>query len=68
MCTVDVGVLGQVWWNREQPRAFVDFNTKHQCRDFEAIRRWSQEHQLPEVTPEDWLEPPKSEDVLPHLP
>lgn len=60
MCTVDVGVLGQVWWNREAPTAFVDFNTRHTCRNFEDVRRWAEKHQLPaeEECPDDFLEPP----------
>ncbi|KAF2676276.1 hypothetical protein K458DRAFT_322434 [Lentithecium fluviatile CBS 122367] len=50
MCVTDVGVLGQVWWqpaDEPNPMPFVDFNTKHRCRDFEAIRRWAEVHQLP---------------------
>jgi hypothetical protein len=59
MCTVDTGVLGQVWWNPEMPTAFVDFNTDHKCKNFEAIRQWAEEHQLPpeEELPPDYLEP-----------
>lgn len=30
-----------------QPMPFVDFNTEHQCRDFEALRAWAEKHQLP---------------------
>jgi len=50
MCTPDVGVLGQVWWQpatEADPVPFVDFNTKHRCRDYEAIRAWAEAHQLP---------------------
>ncbi|KZM24528.1 uncharacterized protein EKO05_0008690 [Ascochyta rabiei] len=50
MCNPDVGVLGQVWWQSEgdtSPTAFVDFNTKHRCRDYEGVRRWAEEHQMP---------------------
>ncbi|KAF1952071.1 hypothetical protein CC80DRAFT_508414 [Byssothecium circinans] len=50
MCVTDIGVLGQVWWqpdNQDYPEPFVDFNTKHRCRDFEAIRKWAKAHQLP---------------------
>lgn len=50
MCSPDVGVLGQVWWQPEgnpNPMAFVDFNTKHRCRDYEGVRRWAEEHQMP---------------------
>lgn len=58
MCTVDTGVLGQVWVNPEKPMPFVDFNTKHTCKNFDAIRQWAEANQLPEATPKDFLERP----------
>jgi hypothetical protein len=68
MCTVDVGVLGQVWY---QPpggalQAFVDFNTVHKCRNFDAIRDWAEKHQLPDEkeVPEDFLDLPKEGDRI----
>lgn len=66
MCTVDIGVLGQVWYQpADAPlQAFVDFNTVHKCRNFDPIRQWAEEHQLPEETPEDFLEPPKENDRI----
>ncbi|KFY81332.1 hypothetical protein V500_11540 [Pseudogymnoascus sp. VKM F-4518 (FW-2643)] len=64
MCSVDVGVLGQVWTFREDPNAFVDFNTEHKCRDYEAVRKWAEERQLPEVVPPDFLMPPGADDVV----
>ena len=60
-CTVDVGVMGQVWYQPspgQKPQPFVDFNTKHMCRNFEDIRRWAFEHQIQEPVPFDFLEPP----------
>jgi hypothetical protein len=69
MCTVDIGVLGQVWWNKKAPAAFPDFNTKHICRDFEGVRRWAFERQAPVDVPDDWLMPPGSlEDVSDEMP
>lgn len=62
MCTVDIGVLGQVWIYPDQPEAYVDFNTRHMCRDFEAVRRWAEERQMRENVEEDWLEPPRKGD------
>ncbi|GCB21438.1 naringenin,2-oxoglutarate 3-dioxygenase [Aspergillus awamori] len=59
MCTVDVGVLGQVWVHPDHPEPFVDFNTEHKCRNFEEIRDWAQRNQLPETVPNDFLQPPK---------
>jgi len=69
MCTVDVGVLGQVWWNKESPTAFTDFNTKHMCRNFEDVRKWAEAHQAPKDVSEDYLKPPRSwDDVAESIP
>ncbi|EPE27422.1 hypothetical protein GLAREA_04213 [Glarea lozoyensis ATCC 20868] len=54
MCTIDVGVLGRVWYNKGNPTAFPDFNTVHKCRNFEGVREWAERHQMPEVVPEDF--------------
>jgi len=77
MCNPDVGVLGQVWWqptdgSEPNPMAFVDFNTKHRCRDYEAVRQWAEEHQLPpedQVDMESFYEMPKPGDTIyPEIP
>jgi hypothetical protein len=64
MCTVDIGVLGQVWTYPETPQAFVDFNTRHMCRNFEEVRRWAEERQISEQVPPDYLQPPKFGDTV----
>ncbi|CAK1359242.1 hypothetical protein CB0940_05480 [Cercospora beticola] len=67
MCSVDVGVMGQVWFRPspgKPPEAFVDFNTKHRCRYFEAIRKWAYEHQIEQPSPSDLLEPPQIGDRI----
>lgn len=46
MCNADTGVLGQVWFDRESPTAFPDFNTKHKCKNFDDISKWAVEHQV----------------------
>ncbi|QSZ36262.1 hypothetical protein DSL72_007388 [Monilinia vaccinii-corymbosi] len=68
MCQVDTGVLGQVWWDKSKPNAFVDFNTEHRCKNFDAIRQWAEERQLPASSPEDFLQAPKESDVLESIP
>jgi len=68
MCTVDVNVLGQVWWNRKEPTAFPDFNTVHRCRNFEAVRQWAEEHQAPMNVPPDYLKAPNPEAILETMP
>lgn len=70
MCNPDVGVLGQVWWQPDtepEPIPFVDFNTRHRCRDFEAVRAWAEAHQLPpekEVNMSHFYEQPEAGDVV----
>lgn len=68
MCSADTGVLGQVWWNQTNPQAFVDFNTKHQCKNYEDIRQWAFENQLPKEVPEDFLQPPETALVYETMP
>lgn len=62
MCTVDMGILGQVWWNKDNPTAFPDFNTKHTCRNYDAVRKWGFEHQA--QVPPDWLIPPRDLSIV----
>jgi hypothetical protein len=64
MCSIDTGVLGQVWVNPSKPEAFVDFNTKHTCKNFDAVRKWAELRQLPETTPVDFLEKPQPGDRI----
>ena len=64
MCQPDTGMLGQVWWDKESPKAFVDFNTVHKCKDYEGIRRWAEERQLPVDAPPDYLMRPREGDLI----
>ncbi|KAF2198139.1 hypothetical protein GQ43DRAFT_337235, partial [Delitschia confertaspora ATCC 74209] len=70
MCTLDIGVLGQVWYQpegEERATPYVDFNTQHTCRDFEAIRKWAEMRQLPLETMVDmskFYEKPKPGDKI----
>ncbi|KAJ5135847.1 uncharacterized protein N7515_005125 [Penicillium bovifimosum] len=64
MCTVDSGVLGQIWIYPESPEPYVDFNTQHKCKNFDAIRSWAEANQLPEDPAEDFLEPPSEGDRI----
>ena len=50
MCNADTGVLGQVWFNKDEPQAFPDFKTKHKCKNFDAIREWGEIHQVSLLT------------------
>lgn len=73
MCSVDVGLLGEVWFwptdpDVEGPRPFVDFNVQHKCRNFEDVRRWAEARQMPEFPgsdlPEGYLRWPKHGDRI----
>ncbi|KAB8301645.1 hypothetical protein EYC80_003483 [Monilinia laxa] len=64
MCTVDIGIMGQVWVHPDAPDAYVDFNTKHKCRDYEAVRDWAEKRQIPVTVPDDFLQPPKEGDTV----
>uniref|UniRef100_A0A0B7JPQ2 Tat pathway signal sequence n=1 Tax=Bionectria ochroleuca TaxID=29856 RepID=A0A0B7JPQ2_BIOOC len=70
MCNVDTGVLGQVWVDPEKPNAFPDFNTRHMCKDYDAVRRWAKDLQAPplEDVPGDFLAPPIYGGVMPNTP
>ncbi|KAJ5301974.1 hypothetical protein PENANT_c057G02157 [Penicillium antarcticum] len=64
MCTVDSGVLGQIWIYPENPEPYVGFNTQHRCKNFDAVRHWAEANQLPEDPPSDFLEPPAEGDRI----
>ncbi len=66
MCNVDTGVLGQVWYNKESPTAFPDFNTKHMCKNYDEVRKWAEgsQEQPPETLPADYMKLPEDKDVL----
>lgn len=74
MCVPDVGVLGQMWYKTaemEQPMPFVDFSTEHRCRDFEAVRQWAEERQIPkdeDIEGDEFLQAPSMEQVREEVP
>ncbi|KAI1939604.1 hypothetical protein LOZ66_002919 [Ophidiomyces ophidiicola] len=59
MCTADTGVFGQWWVTQVGP--FVDFNTKHKCKNFEEIRKWAEARQ---VADEDGYAERRADDVV----
>ncbi|KAK3367624.1 hypothetical protein B0H63DRAFT_515444 [Podospora didyma] len=52
------------------PQPFVDFNTKHKCVDFDAVRDWAEKMQFSkaEMQEKDFFVPPKEEDIIIGLP
>ncbi|KAF3765436.1 hypothetical protein M406DRAFT_355917 [Cryphonectria parasitica EP155] len=68
MCNVDTGMLGQVWYDQQDAKAFPDFNTEHTCKNYDEIRAWAEERQAPpaEELPLDYMRTP--EGVLPEIP
>lgn len=50
MCNPDMGLLGQVWVDDIQG-PFVSFNnTRHKCKNWDAISKAASELQVPEGT------------------
>ena len=45
MCHADVGVITHNWV-KDYPRPYPDFNTWHQCRDFENVLQWAKDHEM----------------------
>ncbi|PLB35155.1 oxidase ustYa family protein [Aspergillus candidus] len=70
MCTADTGVLGQIWVWPDGPKPFVDFNTKHKCKNYDAIRQWAHDNQLPEHPPQDYIQkqPEEGDRIYPEIP
>lgn len=46
-CDADVGVVTYNWV-KGMPNPIPNFNTKHKCRNFDAIKEWASERQMPE--------------------
>ena len=46
-----------MWTSDPKLRPWVDFNTRHMCKNFDQIRAWAEEHQN-RFEPEDWWEQP----------
>ncbi|KAJ5281326.1 hypothetical protein N7478_006698 [Penicillium angulare] len=68
MCTVDTGLLGQVWIYPDNPEPYHDFSSQHKCKNFEKIRRWAQINQLPEDLPTDFLAPMPGDTIYQEMP
>ncbi|TLS25891.1 hypothetical protein PpBr36_07589 [Pyricularia pennisetigena] len=70
MCNVDTGLLGQVWFDPQKPAAFPDFNTRHKCKNFDAVRQWAETLQAPlaDQIPMDYVKPADPRYILPSTP
>ncbi|KAL8376467.1 hypothetical protein RB595_007522 [Gaeumannomyces hyphopodioides] len=70
MCNADTGLLGQVWYNPRNVTPFPDFNTKHRCKNFDAIREWAKGIQAPpqHELPRGYLRMPDPHHILPTTP
>lgn len=45
MCNADLTVYSQ-YWVKDLGVSFLDFNTKHKCKDYDAISTWIDEHEV----------------------
>jgi hypothetical protein len=48
MCNADTG-LYTYNWIEGRPSTMPDFNVQHKCKDFEAIKKWTMEHSIPQT-------------------
>ncbi|KAE9379888.1 hypothetical protein N431DRAFT_448721 [Stipitochalara longipes BDJ] len=44
-CTSDIGLVTAVWVE-SYGEPYPDFNTQHQCRNFEKVQTWAKYHEL----------------------
>lgn len=66
MCHADVGMITHRWV-KDYPRPYPDFNTWHQCRNFEDVLQWTKEKQFKEANggpPEGWKYVPADGEVM----
>ena len=66
MCNADVGMISH-HWIKDYPRPYPNFNTWHQCRNFEQVLEWTQGHQL-RVTPGHVWRPQPGEKIFADAP
>jgi hypothetical protein len=64
MCTADLSVFGDIWWDPLNHRQFPHFNRMHQCKNYTAVREWAKQKQIPERIPKDFYELPKGDDKV----
>jgi hypothetical protein len=65
MCTADTDLLG-LWNVRSLGGPLIGTSTDHKCKDFDAIRQWTMENQIPiDSTDLKWQE---SDVWLPSIP
>ena len=66
MCHADVGIITHRWV-KDFPRPYPDFNTRHQCRNFDSAYQWTIDKQVSEEDggpPRDWKYEPTKGDVV----
>ncbi|PLN86124.1 hypothetical protein BDW42DRAFT_190327 [Aspergillus taichungensis] len=68
VCAVDFGIFGQIWVYPDAPEPFVNFNSVHICRNFEAVRDWAERNQLPKRASEEFLIRPERSSVYDEIP
>lgn len=64
MCTSDVGLVGSGWFNLSgEVTSLPQFDTLHQCRDFDRIRSWARERQVRNPPEDVYFRQPSPEDI-----
>jgi len=64
MCNGNVDLITHNWVETQR-NPFPDFSINHQCRDFEAIRAWSEEHKVETKEMVETMEIPADAQILP---
>ena len=64
MCSANVDLITHNWIETQR-HPFPDFSINHQCRDFEAVRAWSEEHKVETKEMVEAMEVPADAEVLP---
>ncbi|KAM3067999.1 hypothetical protein ACMFMF_009366 [Clarireedia jacksonii] len=59
MCMVDTGLVGQIPPHSKESHPSFDFNTKHKCKNFNAVKSWARDRQLAEEATSVFLDPPR---------
>ncbi|KAL8358070.1 hypothetical protein RB601_009487 [Gaeumannomyces tritici] len=65
ICRADLGVRGQLWWNRSDPQPGPDLaSEQHSCHDFHALQGLIERRQIPQQIPAGYYLQPRPYQIL----
>ncbi|KAH8674186.1 tat pathway signal sequence [Xylariales sp. PMI_506] len=68
MCNVDTGMIGQLWIHPDHPKTFPAFYNHHKCKNYDAVRQWSEHRQILGGVYDDFFERPNPWEVFDEAP